>query len=134
MERQRRKTNNDMNIHPQSHNDTQLVTDYILTCMHVIMYGTVNIPVVQFCTLPNVFILYFLKVVDEYEFSGIIYNHAMSKIAIANSLVAVGNQSAKLRLIDLRSGSATHTLRGHQESVLSVEWSNKDEHVLASGG
>ena len=53
---------------------------------------------------------------------------------MANSLVAVGNHSVKLRLIDLRSGSAAHTLRGHRDSVISVEWSSKDEHILASGG
>lgn len=37
--------------------------------------------------------------------------------------------------MDLHSGSTTHTLAGHHSgAVLSVAWSPKDEHILASGG
>lgn len=39
-----------------------------------------------------------------------------------------------MRLVDLRSGASTHSLAGHSGSVLSVAWSPKDEHILASGG
>ena len=74
-----------------------------------------------------------LKTADEFEFSSIIYSHHMSPIAKAHSLVAVACQSAKIRLIDLKTGSATHTLRGHNEEVYCCKWSPTQEYVVASG-
>ena len=57
----------------------------------------------------------------------------MSRIAVQHALIAVGGQSAKVRLIDLKSGSATHTLKGHKKSVLCVKWSTRDEYIIATG-
>ncbi|KAK3091401.1 hypothetical protein FSP39_019634 [Pinctada imbricata] len=71
--------------------------------------------------------------VDEYEFKGIIYSHHMSAIAVKHSLVAAGCHSSSLQLVDLKSGSASHMLKGHQGSIFSVKWSTRDEFLLASG-
>lgn len=57
----------------------------------------------------------------------------MSTIA-SHMLVACATQHPVVRLVDLRSGSTTHSLPGHSGGVLSVSWSPAQEHVLASGG
>lgn len=57
----------------------------------------------------------------------------MSSIATNHNLIAVAGQSSKVRLIDLKSGAATHTLRGHKKPVVSVKWSTRDEYNLATG-
>ena len=50
-------------------------------------------------------------------------------------LIAIGNESDKVQLIDLRSGSGTHKLSGHQrKSILSVRWSPRNEYQLVSAG
>jgi len=47
----------------------------------------------------------------------------------------VSLQSPTLRLLDLNTGGATHTLVGHTEGgTFAVNWSPRDEHLLASGG
>ncbi|KAH8820894.1 WD40-repeat-containing domain protein [Xylogone sp. PMI_703] len=69
----------------------------------------------------------------SFDLSYIIYNHALSPIA-SHLLVACATQHPAVRLVDLRSGSATHSLAGHTGAVLAVEWSPTVEHVLASGG
>ena len=61
------------------------------------------------------------------------YTHALSPIASASPLVAVGTAQAHVRLLDLRSGLATHSLPGHSGAIFSLAWSPKQEHVLASG-
>ncbi|KAL9096154.1 MAG: hypothetical protein Q9165_001677 [Trypethelium subeluteriae] len=71
------------------------------------------------------------------------YTHAVSPIA-SHLLVAVGTQHPAVRLVDLRSGAASHSLPGHTGAVLSVGWcpngnlggkvgSGAGEWVLASG-
>jgi DNA excision repair protein ERCC-8 len=62
-----------------------------------------------------------------------VYSHAASDIA-SHLLVACATTHPAVRLIDLRSGSATHALAGHSGAVMSVAWHPKDENVLASGG
>ncbi|XP_029648446.1 DNA excision repair protein ERCC-8 [Octopus sinensis] len=74
-----------------------------------------------------------LVVADHYEFKGIIYCHHLSSVAQQHSLIAVGYTGSSLKLIDMKSGSATHSLRGHQKPVQCVQWSPKDEFILASG-
>jgi DNA excision repair protein ERCC-8 len=39
-----------------------------------------------------------------------------------------------VRLIDLKSNAATHALSGHNGAVMSVAWSPRHEHILASAG
>ena len=71
------------------------------------------------------------------------YAHAVSPVA-SHLLVAVGTQHPAVRLVDLRSGAASHSLPGHTGAVLSVAWSpngnlggkigaGAGEWVLASG-
>ena len=77
---------------------------------------------------------FIFQTADEYEFGGVVYSHHMSPIARKHCLVAVATQSSKVKLVDLKSGSASHTLKGHRQPVLSVRWSTSNEHVLATGG
>ncbi|XP_076440823.1 LOW QUALITY PROTEIN: DNA excision repair protein ERCC-8-like [Babylonia areolata] len=58
----------------------------------------------------------------------------MSPVARKHSLVAVGAGRCTVKLVDVRSGSASHQLKGHKASVLSVQWSSRHEFLLASGG
>ncbi|KAI9693894.1 MAG: hypothetical protein M1822_003165 [Bathelium mastoideum] len=71
------------------------------------------------------------------------YAHSVSTIA-SHLLVAVGTQHPAVRLVDLRSGAASHSLPGHTGAVLSVGWcpnsnfggkvgAGAGEWVLASG-
>ena len=60
------------------------------------------------------------------------YNHALSKIA-DHLLVACATQNPTVRLVDLRSSFNTHSLAGHHGAILSVSWSPRIEHILASG-
>ncbi|KAJ3181602.1 DNA excision repair protein ERCC-8 [Gaertneriomyces sp. JEL0708] len=45
-----------------------------------------------------------------------------------------GTSLTHIRLLDLRTGSSTHTLTNHSANVLSLAWSPRDEFFLASGG
>jgi DNA excision repair protein ERCC-8 len=69
----------------------------------------------------------------SFDLESIIYTHSLSPIA-SHLLVACASQHPAIRLVDLRSGSSTHTLAGHHGAVLSVAWSPSHEHILASGG
>ncbi|KAL9631385.1 MAG: hypothetical protein Q9204_004255 [Flavoplaca sp. TL-2023a] len=68
-----------------------------------------------------------------FDLESVIYSHSLSPIA-SHLLVACATQHAAVRLVDLRSGSSTHSLAGHQRAVLSVAWSPHEEYILASGG
>ncbi|KAK3114727.1 hypothetical protein LTR53_006681 [Teratosphaeriaceae sp. CCFEE 6253] len=58
--------------------------------------------------------------------------HAASTVA-SHLLVACASQHPAVRLVDLKSGSSTHSLAGHSGSVLSVAWHPRNENILASG-
>ncbi|GFO05103.1 DNA excision repair protein ercc-8 [Plakobranchus ocellatus] len=76
-----------------------------------------------------------LQTAEEYSFNGIVHCHHMSPVATRHTMVAVGTDSSVVKLVDPRAGSATHSLRGHKEgAVRAVQWSNKDEFILATGG
>lgn len=61
------------------------------------------------------------------------YSHSFSSLPGSTLSVAVGTSERAVRLVDLRSGLATHGLPGHNGAVLSVEWSPHRPHLLASG-
>ena len=52
-----------------------------------------------------------LTIAEEFPIRRTVYCHQMSKPP--STLVAVASGSNHLRLIDLKSGSSTHELRGH---------------------
>ena len=74
-----------------------------------------------------------LQISASFDLASVVYSHALSAIA-SHLLVACATQHPAVRLVDLRSGSSTHSLVGHSGAVLSTAWSPRDEHILASGG
>ncbi|XP_061527874.1 DNA excision repair protein ERCC-8 isoform X1 [Phycodurus eques] len=73
-----------------------------------------------------------LKPAEVFEFEGNVYSHHLSPIARKHSLIAVGTNNPKIQLCDLKSGSKIHVLQGHRAEVLSVRWSPRYEHILAT--
>lgn len=61
------------------------------------------------------------------------YSHSLSAHTSSLLLVAAGTSDKTVRLVDLRSGLSTHSLLGHDSSVLSVSWAPHNEYLLASG-
>jgi DNA excision repair protein ERCC-8 len=61
------------------------------------------------------------------------FTHALSPIPTSSPLIAVGTALPAIKLVDLRSGLASHALPGHNGAVYSVAWSPRQENVLASG-
>jgi len=74
-----------------------------------------------------------LQVAEQFDFHKVIYSHHMSAQAKKHTLVAVSSEDARIYLCDLRSGSKSHTLRGHQSAVLAVKWSPRNQHIIATG-
>jgi len=91
-----------------------------------------------FIVLPTVLaiivVLLFLQTVNDFKMSSFVFSHDMSSVATQHCLVAVACGESRVHLLDLKSGSTTHMLRGHEKSVLSIRWSPREEFVLATGG
>ena len=96
--------------------------------MYILIYGIYDDHVMNIMN-----VIYLVKVADQFEFSSNVYCHDLSRIATTHSLVSVTSQSNKVRLLDLKTGAAVHTLRGHKQSVLTTKWSTKDEFICATG-
>ena len=60
--------------------------------------------------------------------------HQMSPLVTSHALIAAGCADSCVHLINLKSGSATHILKGHDEPVITVAWSTREPYLLASGG
>ena len=73
------------------------------------------------------------QVVETLPFEGIVYHHQIGRNTKKHCLVAVACEDHRVYLCDLKSGSKSHVLRGHKNSVLSVAWSPRNQHILASG-
>lgn len=73
-----------------------------------------------------------LKVSASFDLGSTVFSHSTSIVA-SHLLVACASQHPTVRLMDLRSGSGTHSLAGHSGSVLCVAWHPKNENILASG-
>ena len=60
-----------------------------------------------------------LKIAEEFKINKLVFCHHLSRPP--STMVAVGSSSNHLRLIDLKSGSSTHELRGHSGTD-SIKW------------
>lgn len=75
-----------------------------------------------------------LSAVYDFDLKYRVYCADMSSTG-EHALVATATDNPLIRLLDLRTTSTTHTLKGHMAgSVQSVKWSPTDAHILASGG
>lgn len=74
------------------------------------------------------------QVVMDFKMPGKVYSTAMSSIATSHMLIAAGSADVQVRLCDIASGAFTHTLSGHRDGIMALEWSNSSEWVLISGG
>ncbi|XP_063776623.1 DNA excision repair protein ERCC-8 [Pseudophryne corroboree] len=73
-----------------------------------------------------------LQLAEVFQFNGNVYSHHLSPLATKHSLIAVGTESPKVQLCDLKSGSCSHILQGHRAEVLSVCWSPRYDYILAT--
>ncbi|KAF2454945.1 WD40-repeat-containing domain protein [Lineolata rhizophorae] len=71
----------------------------------------------------------------SYDLESIPYTHAPSPHPSSHLLIAVGLQHPAIRLLDIRTGSAAHSLPGHAAAVLALSWCPLPSrpHLLASG-
>uniref|UniRef100_A0A8R7TY21 DNA excision repair protein ERCC-8 n=1 Tax=Triticum urartu TaxID=4572 RepID=A0A8R7TY21_TRIUA len=74
------------------------------------------------------------QVVMDFKMPGKVYSAAMSPIATTHMLIATGSADVQVRLCDIASGAFTHTLSGHLDGIMSLEWSTSSEWILMSGG
>ncbi|KAK4478310.1 hypothetical protein RD792_017599, partial [Penstemon davidsonii] len=74
------------------------------------------------------------QVVMNFKMPGKVYRTAMSSLARSHMLIAAGTEDVQVRLCDIASGAFSHTLSGHRDGVMSLEWSTSSEWVLITGG
>lgn len=74
------------------------------------------------------------QVVVNFRMPGKVYRTAMSSLATSHMLIAAGSEDVQVRLCDIASGAFAHTLSGHRDGVMTVEWSTSSEWVLMTGG
>ncbi|KAJ9186832.1 hypothetical protein P3X46_002361 [Hevea brasiliensis] len=74
------------------------------------------------------------QAVVNFKMPGKVYRTAMSPLATSHMLIAAGTEDVQVRLCDIASGAFAHTLSGHRDGVMTVEWSTSSEFVLITGG
>ncbi|XP_062120322.1 WD repeat-containing protein ATCSA-1-like [Humulus lupulus] len=74
------------------------------------------------------------QVVNTFKMPGKVYRTAMSSLSTSHMLIAAGTEDVQVRLCDIASGAFAHTLSGHRDGVMTVEWSTSSEWVLVTGG
>lgn len=74
------------------------------------------------------------QVVMNFKMPGKVYKTAMSTLSTSHMLIAAGTEDVQVRLCDIASGAFSHTLSGHRDGVMAVEWSTSSEWVLLTGG
>ncbi|XP_052190814.1 WD repeat-containing protein ATCSA-1-like [Diospyros lotus] len=74
------------------------------------------------------------QVVMNFKMPGKVYRTAMSPVSASHMLIAAGTEDVQVRLCDVASGAFVHTLSGHRDGVMSVEWSTSSEWVVVTGG
>ncbi|KAI9200459.1 hypothetical protein LWI28_008321 [Acer negundo] len=74
------------------------------------------------------------QVVMNFKMPGKVYRTAMSSLATSHMLIAAGTEDVQVRLCDIASGAFAHTLSGHRDGIMTVEWSTSSEWVLVTGG
>ncbi|KAI3785412.1 hypothetical protein L1987_44530 [Smallanthus sonchifolius] len=74
------------------------------------------------------------QVVMDFKMPGKVYRTAMSSLATSHMLIAAATEDVQVRLCDMASGAFAHTLSGHRDGVMAVEWSNSSEWILMTGG
>ncbi|MED6217616.1 WD repeat-containing protein ATCSA-1 [Stylosanthes scabra] len=67
------------------------------------------------------------QVVVNFKMPGKVYRTAMSPLATSHMLVAAATEDVQVRLCDVASGAFAHTLSGHRDGVMSVEWSTSNQ-------
>ncbi|KAK6621675.1 hypothetical protein RUM44_001482 [Polyplax serrata] len=75
-----------------------------------------------------------MKSIEHFHSKGRIFHHDCSNSPTSNPIIAVASSLNFVELIDLRTGSSTHELRGHKSSILTCNWSPTEEYLLATGG
>lgn len=78
-----------------------------------------------------------LQVVEEYPLEHKIYSHHISTLSPVpgRSLMALALDNGDIRLVDINSGSQTHTIKAHIHGHCgSVQWSSNRPGILASSG
>lgn len=73
-----------------------------------------------------------LDMVFRFDLEGAVNSVHMSPIATSHSLIAATSASRHIQLCDIKSGSKSHVLVGHDSTALCARWSPTEEFVLAS--
>ncbi|KAJ2827655.1 hypothetical protein GGI24_002594 [Coemansia furcata] len=69
----------------------------------------------------------------QFDLESRVFSHSMSHTG-AHALIAAADESAYIRLCDLRSGSFAQSLQAHHSGSMAATWSPEQPFVLASGG